>query len=77
MKYTITKTNARAMGNAYKINCNSALSVYVILCDSGVMGITKALKQYHISFTNVSHISNMQADVFQRENVPFFEIKEG
>ena len=77
MDYTITETAARAMGNAFKVTTHcDGMPVYVILCDLGVMGVFKALNRYAISYNDIQHISNIQADSYQRDNVPFFEIKE-
>ena len=43
-KYVFMNTTDRAMGNAYKVYDTHSESFVVILCDSGIMGLNKALQ---------------------------------
>lgn len=73
--YNITLTHDRAMGNAYAVYTHS-IGKSIVLCDGGVMQLTRALQEKHIAYTDIQHISNMQADQMQRESIHTYIIEE-
>ena len=73
--YNITLTHDRAMGNAYAVYTPS-IGKSIVLCDGGVMQLTRALREKHIAYTDIQHISNMQADQMQRESIHTYIIEE-
>lgn len=73
--YNIALTHDRAMGNAYAVYTPS-IGKSIILCDGGVMRIVRALREKHIVYTDIQHISNMQADQMQRGDIHTYIIEE-
>ena len=71
----ITLTHDRAMGNAYVVY-TPVMGKSIILCDGGIMQIVKALREKHQSYTDIQHISNMQADQMQRDGIHTYIIEE-
>lgn len=73
--YNITLTNNRAMGNAY-IVYTVVMGKSIVLCDGGIVQLTRALREKCIAYTDIQHISNMQADQMQREGIYTYIIEE-
>lgn len=73
--YNITLTHDRAMGNAYAVYTPS-IGKSIILCDGGVVRIVRALLEKRQVYTDIQHISNMQADQMQREGIHTYIIEE-
>lgn len=73
--FEINETKARAMGNAFKMSSTcDGLTDCVLLCNMGIMGVYKALKEKCIDYTFITPINNVTADSYQYAGIPFFEI---
>ncbi len=73
--YNITLTHDRAMGNAYAVY-TPLIGKSIILCDGGIIRIIRALREKCQVYTDMQHISNMQADQMQREGIHTYIIEE-
>lgn len=75
-KYVFMNTTQRAMGNAYKVYDTHHNCYVVILCDSGIMGLNKALTSHGWYTRDITQINNITADSLQREGICFIKIHE-
>ena len=75
-KYVFMDTTDRAMGNAYKVYNTHSESYVVILCESGIMGLNKALQSHGWHTTDITQINNATADSLQRDGMQFIKIHE-
>lgn len=57
-------TNDRAMGDAYLVFADD--DKFIVLCDGGLMQIYRTLRNLGMTVHEAKHISNMQADSYQR-----------
>lgn len=76
MKYVFMNATLRAMGNAFKVYDPHHNCYVVMLCDSGEMGVFKALDSHGWYTRNIRRINNVEADKLQREGARFIRIHE-
>lgn len=60
----LVPTNDRAMGDAYLVFADD--DKFIVLCDGGVMQIYRTLRNIGMTVHEANHISNMQADSYQK-----------
>lgn len=60
----LVPTNDRAMGDAYLVFADD--DKFIVLCDGGVMQIYRTLRNLGMTVHEANHISNMQADSYQK-----------
>ena len=60
----LVPTNDRAMGDAYLVFADD--DKFIVLCDGGIMQIYRTLRNLGMTVHEANHISNMQADSYQK-----------
>ena len=67
-------TTEKAMGNAFISELKDGGKM-LILCDTGIMGIYKALREKCLQPVDVHHINNIEADRLQQNGIDTYIIK--
>lgn len=69
----LTRTNERAMGNAFLV---SAVEDVIVLADGGEMQLFRALREKCGNIPDYRRINNADADFYQRDGLETFRIEE-
>ena len=71
----MSPTTEKAMGNAFISEFKDGRKM-LILCDTGIVGIYKALREKRLQPVDVHHINNVEADRLQQNGTDTYMIEE-